>query len=606
MKNRRLVLRIFILGVMATGGLARSGVAAPDRSGVLIDGTITCPRHRPMHDVVLLGFPEPVEVDTSGHYSVYVPIGWSGTVVPEREYVWFKPAARYYDKLYWDQWKEDYTGRVPGPVSIDAIQAYGADGRPDTPWLSLLVTVEGLIYVLPGTYSDGGGYLMGSDGGINFYYFSTPPELKIGDYVSLEGYVWWDDNGEIYLGYPWTEVLYHEDEPLPTPMAIHDLVHDLEAVGSFVQVAGEVTEKGLLDDGATPYVLLSDDDASIIVYIDADTGANLDDVDIGETWSVMSPAMHFASDIRLSPRSQADLRPVGNQPPRFVGDPDLLLERGVDGVYYDKLIALWPIVDDDDDPDADLTAWIDSDPLVSASYQGATGILTLRFDNATNDGDGRFALPHAVTLNVADDHDATAVRTLAFSNSVGTSLVSLTAHVVGSAVEITWVLTMDVTPDAVRLQAQVGDHEWSVPAALTAPGRYRAVDHDARLAAGGLVVYRLEIVGHDGEVVGAGTASVEMPLPSTGARIVAVRPNPFNPNTTIEFAVTRPQSVAIAVYDMAGRRLRTLCDAHYPSGAHAVSWDGQNQDGRAAASGSYVVVLSAQDGVSCERIMLLK
>ena len=47
----------------------------------------------------------------------------------------------------------------------------------------------------------------------------------------------------------------------------------------------------------------------------------------------------------------------------------------------------------------------------------------------------------------------------------------------------------------------------------------------------------------------------------------------------------------VDIYDVAGRRVRTLTDATVPSGVHRVAWDGKDEAGRPSATGSYFVRL---------------
>ena len=68
-------------------------------------------------------------------------------------------------------------------------------------------------------------------------------------------------------------------------------------------------------------------------------------------------------------------------------------------------------------------------------------------------------------------------------------------------------------------------------------------------------------------------------------------PNPFNPSTTLRFAVPRDGAVRLAAYDVTGRHVRTLVDRRVEVGEHSVVWDGFDVAGRAAASGVYVVRL---------------
>ena len=83
------------------------------------------------------------------------------------------------------------------------------------------------------------------------------------------------------------------------------------------------------------------------------------------------------------------------------------------------------------------------------------------------------------------------------------------------------------------------------------------------------------------------------------------RPNPFNPATVIPFYLSASAQVSIAVYDAAGRRIRTLLDAPgVAPGETSVEWDGTTDSGRRAGPGVYVVRLSA-DGVTRARRMVL-
>jgi flagellar hook assembly protein FlgD len=60
------------------------------------------------------------------------------------------------------------------------------------------------------------------------------------------------------------------------------------------------------------------------------------------------------------------------------------------------------------------------------------------------------------------------------------------------------------------------------------------------------------------------------------------------------------------VFDVRGRRIRTLVDETLSAGEHARGWDGTNQRGEPVASGVYFYRLTAGDFRQTRRMLLLK
>ncbi|MDH4037769.1 MAG: T9SS type A sorting domain-containing protein [Candidatus Krumholzibacteria bacterium] len=83
-------------------------------------------------------------------------------------------------------------------------------------------------------------------------------------------------------------------------------------------------------------------------------------------------------------------------------------------------------------------------------------------------------------------------------------------------------------------------------------------------------------------------------------------PNPFNPATVIPFEVTRGGHVLLEVFDVAGRRVRTLVDDALPAGLHQAGWDGRDGAGREVASGVYFYRMRASGRSETRRMLLLK
>ena len=78
-------------------------------------------------------------------------------------------------------------------------------------------------------------------------------------------------------------------------------------------------------------------------------------------------------------------------------------------------------------------------------------------------------------------------------------------------------------------------------------------------------------------------------------------PNPFNPETTIRYAVPQPGKVHLAVYDLLGHEVSVLVDELKPAGHHATRFDAGD-----LPSGAYVYRLQAQDKIMVQIMMLVK
>ncbi len=87
------------------------------------------------------------------------------------------------------------------------------------------------------------------------------------------------------------------------------------------------------------------------------------------------------------------------------------------------------------------------------------------------------------------------------------------------------------------------------------------------------------------------------------------RPNPFNPTTTIEYAIPASAAavnVSVSVYDVAGRLIRTLVERAEGPGFHSVVWDGRDTRGAAVGSGVYFYRITAGGFRADRKMVLLK
>jgi hypothetical protein len=114
---------------------------------------------------------------------------------------------------------------------------------------------------------------------------------------------------------------------------------------------------------------------------------------------------------------------------------------------------------------------------------------------------------------------------------------------------------------------------------------------------------RVEIFGDGNTVPTSVVERVPTPPPAGLAPNV---PNPFNPQTRIDFQVQSAGSVGLRIYDAAGRAVRELLRDVRDAGDYSALWDGKDDQGRAAASGVYYYELQAGGFVSSRKMVLLR
>lgn len=74
-------------------------------------------------------------------------------------------------------------------------------------------------------------------------------------------------------------------------------------------------------------------------------------------------------------------------------------------------------------------------------------------------------------------------------------------------------------------------------------------------------------------------------------RLMHAYPNPFNPTTSIEYALLEPSQVNLTIYDLAGNRVAELVEGRQEVGDHSVVWNGLNGAGQPVPAGVYLANL---------------
>jgi hypothetical protein len=83
-------------------------------------------------------------------------------------------------------------------------------------------------------------------------------------------------------------------------------------------------------------------------------------------------------------------------------------------------------------------------------------------------------------------------------------------------------------------------------------------------------------------------------------------PNPFNPETTIEFSLNKADDVTLKIYSITGQLVRTLVNSAMEVGTHQVKFNGQDDFGNMLSSGVYFYQLQSAGQIATNKMILMK
>lgn len=98
---------------------------------------------------------------------------------------------------------------------------------------------------------------------------------------------------------------------------------------------------------------------------------------------------------------------------------------------------------------------------------------------------------------------------------------------------------------------------------------------------------------------------IAAPAPDTWS-LAPNYPNPFNPVTTIRFALPTSAHVTLKIIDLRGRLIATLLNQVLTAGSHSVLWTTQNRQGETVPSGVYFIILESPDFKAVRKMAVLR
>jgi len=83
-------------------------------------------------------------------------------------------------------------------------------------------------------------------------------------------------------------------------------------------------------------------------------------------------------------------------------------------------------------------------------------------------------------------------------------------------------------------------------------------------------------------------------------------PNPFNPQTTIMFQLSKLMPVELYIYNVKGQKVKTLLKEEKEAGIHSINWNGKDDNGSSVSSGVYFYKMITDEVIDSKKMLLLK
>lgn len=83
-------------------------------------------------------------------------------------------------------------------------------------------------------------------------------------------------------------------------------------------------------------------------------------------------------------------------------------------------------------------------------------------------------------------------------------------------------------------------------------------------------------------------------------------PNPFNPETTIQYSLPKGSEVTIRIFNILGHLVKTFIQGYQHPGNYRLIWDGTNNHGENAASGTYYYQIKTDGFIDVQKMTLVR
>ena len=121
---------------------------------------------------------------------------------------------------------------------------------------------------------------------------------------------------------------------------------------------------------------------------------------------------------------------------------------------------------------------------------------------------------------------------------------------------------------------------------------------------------RFGFLSQDGSSFTYSTLNVSVPNINEGTNLLEIKtknyPNPFNPETQIEFSISQKDRISLEVFNTRGQLVNMLAKDVFEAGTHRVKWNGTNLSGEKVSSGIYFYRLVSSYKTQTSKMILMK
>ena len=87
---------------------------------------------------------------------------------------------------------------------------------------------------------------------------------------------------------------------------------------------------------------------------------------------------------------------------------------------------------------------------------------------------------------------------------------------------------------------------------------------------------------------------------------LSIYPNPFNPQTNIQYCLSENSEVKITIYNIKGEKIYDLLNERKTSGTYNIIWNGIDNSGKQVTSGMYFIKLLTEHEIKTKKVIMLK